>query len=156
MSNIVNIKPKQKLVVVGDGNDREWFEKEIKKRRLEKNIELVGMQSDVSQYYRKSSVFIHTSRYEGFGVVIVEAMAHGLPVVAFHNNGPDEILTGGQEGYLVEKYDTVDFAKKVCQILDDEECYESMSQAARKRAEDFSEEKVCQRFTNILEKVANN
>jgi len=111
------------------------------------------MSSDVAEYYKNASVFLHTSRYEGFGVVLVEAMAFGIPVVAFHNNGPDEIISNGKNGFLIEKYDITSFAEQVINLLEDDGLYRYISLNAKKRAEDFLPKKVTERFEEILTKV---
>ena len=146
-------KENVKIVLVGDGPDKKNLEENVEKRNLQDCIKFVGMSSDVTEYYKKASVFLHTSRYEGFGVVLVEAMAFGIPVVAFHNNGPDEIISNGKNGFLIEKYDITSFAEQVINLLEDDGLYRYISLNAKKRAEDFLPKKVTERFEEILTKV---
>ena len=138
---------------MGDGPDKKNLEENVEKRNLQDCIKFVGMSSDVAEYYKNASVFLHTSRYEGFGVVLVEAMAFGIPVVAFHNNGPDEIISNGKNGFLIEKYDITSFAEQVINLLEDDGLYRYISLNAKKRVEDFLPKKVTERFEEILMKV---
>ncbi len=153
ISQIVKIRPQMRIMVIGDGPDRDKFEQELLNRNLFSNVDMVGMSSCVEKYYRKASVFLHTSRYEGFGVVIVEAMAHGVPVVAFHNNGPDEIITDGIDGFLIDQYNIKEFSERVIQLLDDKALYSNLSNNAKKRSADFSSEKISLQFKNILQEL---
>lgn len=146
-------KPDIKIILVGDGPDRKKMEEKAAKRGLQNSIIFVGMSSNVSDYYKNASIFLHTSRYEGFGIVLIEAMAFGIPVVAFHNNGPDEIITNGVDGFLVDKYDIVSFARQVIMLLEDETIYRQVSHNARKRANDFLPNKVTEKFEKILADV---
>lgn len=140
-----------RFVVIGGGYEKEWLDTEIINKRLDSVVELPGMISNIEDYLCKGSIFIHTSRWEGFGVVILEAMAFGLPVVAFHNNGPDEIITDGRDGYLIEKFDCNAFVEKIEKLLADEDLYMNMSVNANNRAKDFSKSKIADKLYNILQ-----
>lgn len=156
VKKICAYKPNFKINIVGDGADRNRLEHLIESNNLKNHMSCIGATTDVDKYYSNSSIFLHTSRYEGFGVVLVEAMSHGLPVVAFHNNGPDEIISNNVNGFLIDQYDTDAFAKKVLELLDDKLLYDRISNAARRRAKDFSSEKIAHKFMNLLEEVNHN
>lgn len=143
--------PERKFIVLGNGPDKQWFDKQIRTRRLDKVVCAPGFVSNIDEYLRKSSLFIHTSRWEGFGVVIVEAMMYGLPVVAFHNDGPDEIISDGQDGYLVKCFDCEVFANKMAYALKDKYNYNRLSSNANQKAKQFMPEKITDRFINIIE-----
>jgi len=153
---LVEKKEKIKIYIVGDGKDKLSFQESIKKERLETNIILAGGTNDVEKYYKNASVFLHTSRHEGFGIVIVEAMSYGIPVVAFHNNGPDEIIENNKQGYLVEKWDIEDFVNKVIKLLDDEETYNRFSVNSKARSKDFSSEIFVREFNEIINNIEKN
>ena len=156
IEEIKKYKPTIQIVLVGDGPDHQHIYDDVKNRGLQDNVRFAGMSSNVSSYYEKASVFLHTSRYEGFGVVLIEAMAFGIPVVAFHNNGPDEIITDGTDGFLIDKYDISNFAKKVIELLDDREEFNRVSCNAKKRVEAFLPRKVTEKFVKILYTVLND
>jgi len=97
----------------------------IDKRRCHLNSSLV----DVERGYMNSSIHVQPSRTEGFGLVILEAMAFGLPVVAFDcENGPRSIITDGEEGYLVPPFDIDMFANRLMKLMEDENLRNTMGE----------------------------
>src|SRR5699024_31896 len=82
------------ILVAGDGADKDTFNQMIKENYLEDKIILKGSlkSEELVDLYKSGSIFISTSRWEGFGLVITEAMSFGLPIVSFNNSGPREIL----------------------------------------------------------------
>ena len=95
--------PEWQLVVFGDGN-RTPYEQQMKELGIDDNrCHLYGPTTDIQQEYVNSSIFVFSSRFEGFGMVLVEAMACGLPVVSFDCPcGPKDIIKDGEDGILVE------------------------------------------------------
>ena len=84
----------------------------------------------IFEEYLKSSILLMTSRYEPFGLVLPEAMSCGLPVVAFNcPYGPADIITDGQDGFLVKNRDINAFAEKVCLLIENPELRKTMGQA---------------------------
>ena len=138
------------FTIVGDGQDSEWFREEIGKLKISNDVRIVGRTNNVYKYYSKASVLLQTSRFEGFGMTIVEAMSCGLPVVSFHNNGPDEIIRQGIDGYLVDKYDVDAFADYVNKILSNRELRDEFSENCIKRAKEFSIEELIEKFEQFL------
>lgn len=151
MQRVLSWDPDVKLEVVGDGGDKQYLIQEIKKNHLENSIKLVGLSNDVAKYYQNASVLLVTSRYEGFGLVITEALAHGVPVVAFNAYGPDEIIRNCKEGFLVTQDQIDEYADKVISLLSDIELRNSMSKNARERALDFSLDTIMKQFIKVLE-----
>ena len=145
--------PELKIDIIGDGPYGNWMRKEIKKAGLEKLVNFVGTTDDVYQFYKKASVMVQTSRWEGFGMTILEAMSCGVPVVAFHNYGPDEIIRNSIDGYLIDHYDTDAFSDKVIEILRNSELKKQMGQNAIERSADFSLEKLLPVFERYLEET---
>lgn len=108
-----------RLKIVGKGNDEGYVRKLIKRHRLGDKIEIVGWSDDVGRYYRQCDVVVVPSRWqEPFGLVGVEAMAHGKPVVGFNVGGIGEWLEDGVNGYLVPARDTKLFGARVAQLLE--------------------------------------
>ena len=150
MKKASGIYPDAELIVVGDGPDREALEKLIADNALEKNVKLVGQSSDVKQYYQESNVVLVPSRWEGFGVVLLEAMACGTPVVAYENKGPNEIISNDFDGILIKQYDVNEFSDAIIKLLDDAEYWEKISKNAYQRACEFSTEKTVERFIKYI------
>lgn len=143
------------LTIVGDGNDRRQLEEIITKTGLSQNITMVGQTDNVASYYTEASIALLTSRKEGFGLVVTEAMECGLPVVSFKTEGPSEIIIDGENGFLIEKYDTEAFAKKIILLCNNKKMRYTMGQSAKQRASDFSISVIINEwsslFTNLQE-----
>ena len=146
--------PKLRVTIIGDGPSHNWLKAEIERTGLGEKVNLLGTTDNVYQFYGRASVMVQTSRWEGFGMTILEAMSCGIPVVAFHNYGPDEIIRDSVDGYLVDHFDTEAFAKKVVEILKQPEQRKQMGKCAIERSQDFSLEKVLPLFKQYLEEAA--
>ena len=90
---------------------------------------LNGPVNDVSKIYGESSVFVLSSRFEGFGLVLAEAMSCGVPVVSFDSPyGPSDIITDGVDGFLIKNRDNGAFVDKVCLLIENEDLRKQMGQ----------------------------
>lgn len=90
---------------------------------------------ELLQAYQEADVFVCASPYEPFGLVILEAMAVGTPVVATRFGGPANILDDGLDGHLVDPHDTAEFANKLVSLLEDDETRRIMGERARQKVE---------------------
>lgn len=105
----------------------------------------------IYQAYQESSIYACSSRFEGFGMALVEAMSCGVPCVSFDcPHGPRNIITDGKNGYLVEPDNMEALAERICHLIEDEELRKEMGKNARKRAEDFTEEKIMQQWMDLF------
>lgn len=116
------------LVIVGDGEDRGKIEDLIKSNNLSKTVILKPFQNDVENLYETCSFYCLSSRYEGFGMVLIEAQSFGIPLISFDcTAGPNEIITDGWNGYLAKKDDIYDLKDKLLlAIRMNDSDYESM------------------------------
>lgn len=142
--------PNVKCAIVGDGKDEAQFKRKIDEKNLRENIMCVGFQNDVTPFYEKSRLLISTSRWEGFGLSIVEAMTCGVPCVAFDNDGPSEIIESGVDGILVERYNSDAFAQCIINCLTNRELLDKLSQNALTKSKKFSPDKVAKRFVKLV------
>lgn len=141
-----------KIRIVGEGKDSNWLKSSVEENNLQETVILHGsVTNQLQNLYADASLFISTSRWEGFGLVITEAMACGLPVVAFENSGPNEILNGGDYGILIPQYDTDVFAKTLLELMDNPNTLALYSQKSVERSTDFSIEKIIEQWKNIIE-----
>lgn len=141
------------LKIIGGGNEREALQKEISLQGLENAVILTGaMDHDaVLAEMRKSVFYAMTSLNEGFGFVIIEAMAQGTPVIAFDVRvGPRAIITQDVDGFLIPDGDEKAFAEKAVALINNPEKRAEMSCAALIRAKDFTEEAVMQEWERLL------
>lgn len=141
------------LKVVGKGPDEEKFHKDIQDSGLTNKVEFIEETKDISQYYANAKLLIVPSKYEGFGLVVTEAMSFGLPVVSFATEGPSEILIDEDCGFLIKKYDTEEFAEKIRLLLTDERLRIKMGEKAIQRANAFSVEKIKNQWNQVLHEV---
>lgn len=136
----------------GYGEERESLQAEIKRR----NINMIVHEStpDIFQKYQESSMLLLTSRYEPFGLVLPEAMSFGLPVVAFDcPYGPSEIVTDGYDGFLVSGRNIVDFANRVCLLIENPELRQSLGKAGIQSSMRYSAEQVMPLWKKLFEEL---
>lgn len=144
------------LKIVGDGPEKMNLIKIIEKYNLKDNVFLVGPSNNVKDHYLESSIFISSSRWEGFGLVVIEAMECGLPVIAFENSGPKEIIDkDGVNGILVNKNDINKLAENIILLIDNEEKRKNISIQSKKRAQDFNIKKIIFEWEKILKELHN-
>lgn len=131
------------LELVGSGYLREAYEQQIVALGLQGRVVLRDPTDAIRQRYQASSIIAMTSRVEGFGMVLLEGMAQGLPAVAFDcPNGPRDIIRDGEDGFLVPMGDEAYFADRLSQMIEDRELYERLSRRAVRSVERFSADKV--------------
>lgn len=115
---------------------------------------LNGPVEDVVKTYQNSNIFVLSSRFEGFGLVLVEAMACGLPVVSFDcPAGPDEIIADGVDGLLVPSGDVHVLAEKLMVLMSDENLRRRLGQQARQTAQHYDMTSLADQWTTLFEKV---
>lgn len=103
-----------------------------------KRIHLPGALNTVTDWYRRASVLVLTSRHEGFGRVLVEAMAEGVVPIAFSVGGVSEVVEHGEQGFLVEPDDIESMRHEVEKVLDNESLRSSLAEKGKERAALFS------------------
>lgn len=123
--------PTWKALIIGDGPDRQNYEDYSQKRKV-KNIEFLGNQKDVGDFYSKAKIFCMTSLYEGWPMVLPEAMAHGcVPVVFDTFEGLHDIVEDGVSGLIVKPFDTKEMAEKLNILANNDSYREGIANAAR-------------------------
>ena len=144
-----------RLLVVGDGPERKKCEEFSQKNNL-KEVHFLGEveNKNLPQYYASSHIFCAPSIFgESFGLVILEAMASGLPVVGFANEGYKELLKGKiGEKFLVEPRDYINLAKKIEILIENEKLRKKLAAFGQKEAKKYSWEKIAQKILNFYEK----
>lgn len=151
------------VAIVGDVSDGppeyvERVRRRISDHGLGDRVHLLGFRDDLPALYRLCDVVAHTSiRPEPFGMVVIEAMASGTPVVAADEGGPREIVRDGVDGYLADPTDGRAFAERLLRLLGDEELRARMGREARRRVEArFSKERYAQEVVEVYEGVARD
>ena len=126
------------LAIFGQG-ERGPFEQLIDELKIDRDrCHLFGPTNDIKQEYLKSSVFAFSSRFEGFGMVLIEAMECGLPVVSFDCPcGPKDIISNGNDGLLVPNGDVERFADSLIYLLNHPEDLRRISQNAKEKSKQY-------------------
>ena len=129
--------PKAHLVVVGDGTARQKLEKIAEKEKIAKHAHFLGrvVGDDLPQIYRTATLFAITSKTETQSIVVMEAMASGLPTVAVKAGAIPELVKHGKNGYIYEPDDKDSVARGIAHILENKDLREKMSEDAVKRIE---------------------
>ncbi|MBR1677842.1 MAG: glycosyltransferase family 4 protein [Bacteroidales bacterium] len=124
--------PQWRLDILGDGEERPLLEEEIARLSLEGQVRLRGSVTDIRKEMLSASLLVMTSRFEGFGMALVEAMHCGLPVVAYDcPEGPKAIISDGLNGYLVPPGDEAALSERICSLIEDPKKRCRMGIAAR-------------------------
>ena len=140
---------KARLVILGEGPQRGEIEAEVARLSLGGRVSLPGY-CDPAPWHERASCFAMTSTRESFGLVVVEALAHGLPVVTTASGGPDEILDHGRYGRVVAQGDEAAFAAALdAALADDGDAAARMS-----RADDFSIARCIQAYEALFHEIA--
>lgn len=155
INEILKHKPNVKLKIVGDGPDRKWLECLVKDMSLENNVEFTGRREDIPHIMSQSDLLWQLSESEGLPLVVLEAMAIGLPVVGFNVRGIRDVVIHGETGYLAPFGNLTDVAKKTIDILNDKETYTRLVQKARDHVENsFSLTVMVNGHESVLWKIA--
>lgn len=143
-----------RLVILGRGPERENLEKLSAELVISSHVEFLGFQENPYKYLARSTVFVLSSLYEGFPNVLLEAMALGIPSVATRcPTGPDEIITEGVDGILVPPADEKAIADAIKKLLLDEDLRKRLSEAGKRRIQDFAVEKIVKQYEDAIESV---
>lgn len=148
-----NVDQKIVLKIIGDGEQGEIIRKKIENLGIENRVILTGAMEhcEVLEEMKKSLIYVMTSYTEAFPYVLLEAMAAGLPVIAYDVRvGPRAIISNGEDGYLVQDGNQEEYIQKIKSLINNNELWEKMSESARKTAGKFSEDEVIKLWTNIL------
>ena len=144
------------LVIFGDGN-RVPYEQLMSDLGIDTTrCHLNGPTTDIQKEYINSSIFVLSSRFEGFGMVLIEAMACGLPVVSYACPcGPKDIIKDGEDGLLVDNGNVNALAETMSCLITDDVLRQSMSQAGRRNVRRFNIEQIAQYWKTVFEKNEN-
>ena len=136
-AEVVESLPEARLLIVGDGNLRGDLERQTRELRITRRVTFTGWRDDIRRTMADLDLLILPSLWEGFGLVLLEAMMMGKPVVASRVSAIPEIVVDGVTGLLVPPRDQEALAKAIIALLQDKERAEAMGQAGRERVERY-------------------
>ena len=140
------------LCILGKGKLEPELQELAQHLNVTDRVHFLGFQSDLWSYMKAARLFVLSSRYEGFGNVIIEAMACGCPVVSFDcDYGPSEIIRHAENGWLVAENDEEGLAKAMLKVLNDEALRQQLMRKGTKRASDFNVEKIARQYERVFQ-----
>ena len=143
-----------RCLIIGEGELKGSLEEKVQEFGISENVHFLGHQSDVSPYLQLSDIFVLPSLNEGFGLVIIEAMAAGLPIIASNVGGIPEIVDDGTEGLLVPSEDANKLAEAIIKIADNTELISKMSFACKRKVEaNFSIANMHKATTDLYQSI---
>jgi glycosyltransferase involved in cell wall biosynthesis len=152
---VARAHPDWKLRVYGAGPARARLQRLIFEHGLYNNVHLMGRTARLGEELSKASLYALSSRYEGFGMVIIEAMSKGVPVVSFDcPRGPKEIISPGRDGLLVPNGDIDALSAAMLALIEDEEERRRLGAAALEKARTFDLEVIGRQWDELFEQLA--
>lgn len=146
--------PDWELNIYGIGEWEEMLQNKINKYNLKNQVHLKGSTENIISKYIESSIYVMSSRYEGFGMVLIEAMSCGLPVVSFDCEfGPSEIIENGIDGFLVENKNIIQLAEKINILIENDKLRKEMGEKAFINAKRFSKETIMDQWIELFKSL---
>ncbi len=144
-----------KLHIVGEGGLEQELREQISAKNLNDSIILKPFTKEIEKEYLSASIYVMTSFFEGFGMVLVESGSFALPSVAFDvNAGPSDIIEDSKTGFLIEDNALESFAEKLCVLMENQNLREQMGHAAKKRMQEkFSKEVIMEKWEELFESL---
>lgn len=130
-ARVASIHTDWKLYIVGEGGEKEKLMNQIHSLNMNDSVKILPVTSNILDYYLHSGFYVMSSRFEPFGLVLIEAKSCGLPVIAFDCPfGPKNIIRNGIDGFLVKPFDEIEFSEKIIRLINDKELREKMGKLA--------------------------
>ena len=147
-------RPSWRLRICGSGHLRKELRAQALAEGLEGVVDLPGPR-DLSDEMARASIFVLSSRFEGFPIVLIEAMRKGMAVVSFDcPTGPRELIEDHQNGILVHAGDTAALAAAITEFIDDDDLRRRCAAAAKVTGEDYSPEEIGARWETLLAEIS--
>ena len=142
------------LEIYGQGPDEEQLRSKISFYELEKHIFLKGVTRKVEEVYHSASFYVLSSRFEGFPMVLLEAISFGLPIVSFDcATGPNEVIVNDDCGLLVEEGNTKKLGEAMQRMICSHEEREGKSERAFQKSKHFSKAEIMKQWLELFQKL---
>ena len=153
----LNFKNKIKLIILGEGKERKNLEKLIDELDLKEQVLLYGKVDNPFIYMKYAKFFVLSSRYEGFPIVLLEALACGIPVIAANcETGPSEIIVNRENGLLVPAEDEEALKLVMEKLFYDKELYKKIKANTLKSVERFSVKNIVNEWLELFKEIFNS
>lgn len=156
-SQINEFYPDWKITIYGNGTEHQLLSDLIISKNLTESVTIKVPVNKIIDKYLESSIFILSSRYEGFGMVIIEAMACGLPVISYDcPEGPSEIINDGVDGFLVPLNDINELSKKISILIEDQNLRKAMGKRAKQNVRRYSKDNIMEEWRKLFNSLLSH
>ena len=153
---ILQTKPDWILEIYGKFDEQHSLQKLAKQLNIENSVRFFEPDPDIATRFLNASVFAFSSRFEGFGMVLIEAMACGVPCVSFDCPcGPSDIIRSGEDGFLVPNNDTVAFTQHLSQLIENHELRLKMGAQAKINVQRYLPEVVVKQWDELFKSLVS-
>lgn len=154
-TKVVKKFPNIKYYIIGEDKNKNKLIKLTKKLDVNMNFDFVGRidYDEIKGYFQKATLFLMPSLYESFAIVFLEAMASGTPVIAGNMGGTTELIRNGENGFLVDPYNSHNLAEKTIKILESEGLRQKFIKNGLETVKDFSIEKMVENTVEVYNEV---
>ncbi len=149
---------KVRLIIVGSGPEEDALRNLAHERKVSSRVMFSGQVEEQAklELLDIADIYVSTSQHEGFGLVFLEGMAAGLPVVCYDHGGQTDFLMDGTTGFLVRLNETTDFENKVASLIDDRQMRERMSTECLRKAEEYYIENCARKYEDLFNRVISD
>ena len=151
----INREIRSKLIIIGDGPEREKATQLAYELDVRKNILFLGKSDEIDKVLCFSDLFLLPSEKESFGLSALEAMVHGVPVISTNTGGLPEVNKQGYSGFMSDVGDVDDMAKNALYLLKNEELLYKFKEQARDLAKTYDLNQIIPDYTKLYEKALN-
>ena len=140
-----------KVIIIGKGPNKKKLNNLIKNLNLSNKIEILSDIKNIHDYYLRASIFVFTSKAEGFPNALLEAMHFGLPCISTDcNYGPSDLITNGKDGFLVPVNNQDILVQKIDELIKDDDLKKSFEKNAIETSLNYTSKKVTEKWKTII------
>ncbi len=151
---VLSVFPDARLLIAGDGPQKQSLIDFSRRLGIARSVDFLGFQENLKTFYASVDVFVLPSLWEGLPVALLEAMSYGLPVVSTQVSGIPEVVTSGQEGFLVEPANPQQIAEKLLCLLKNAPLRTAMGDRGRKRvSRDFNRDSMVVQYQSLYKQL---
>jgi N-acetyl-alpha-D-glucosaminyl L-malate synthase BshA len=156
MRKVVDVNPKIRLVIAGDGPTRIDVERRIEDLKLCNNIHLLGVKSNMQEIMCSADLFVLNSTLEGMPLTLLEAMSCSLPVLTTPAGGIPELVRAGKDGFVTEGFEQDEFAQAILYLVENDSERKRLAKAGRQRVNEFDSKKIVPMYEKVFNDVVKH
>jgi glycosyltransferase involved in cell wall biosynthesis len=146
---------KFKFIIIGEGPEHSHLMRLIRQLNIVENVIMAGNVSDEEKFQilDLSDCYVSTATHEGFGLVFLEAMEFGIPVISYNRGGQNDFLIDGKTGFIVELGDRIEFLAKIYKLMNDPELYSCISDFNRSTVQNYYVEECAEKYISLFDET---